>query len=287
MGSRYGGLKQLDPVGPNQETIIDYSVFDATRAGFDKLVFVIRRDIEADFKEAVGRRFETRVEVRYVFQELGALPAGFTVPSRRQKPWGTAHAILAAAESVEEPFVVINADDFYGEESYRLLSGQLDRQDGNAAMAGFVLRNTLSEFGAVARGLCDVSEDGFLRGVTEVVGIEKNGEGARFVDEAGEAHRLTGDEAVSMNMWGFNPDLFGHLERHFTNFLRAEGEAPKSEFYIPTVVNRLIQEGHSRVRVLPTGAAWFGVTYREDRSRVIAGIRQLIDQGHYPEQLWQ
>lgn len=287
MGSRYGGLKQLDPLGPNRETIIDYSVFDARRAGFDKLVFVIRRDIEAAFRESVGRRFEEQMEVAYAFQELEALPAGFTVPPQRTKPWGTAHAILSAAGAVNEPFAVINADDFYGAESFRLLADHLDQDRGDVAMAGFILRNTLSEFGAVARGLCHVSEDGLLRGVTELVGIEKNGEGARYVDEAGASHLLSGDEVVSMNMWAFRPDLFDHLDRHFTAFLKTHARELTSEFYIPSAVNALVQEGHTCVRVLRTRAEWFGMTYREDRPRVVAGIRRLIDRGIYPEQLWR
>jgi len=285
MGSRYGGLKQIDPVGPSGETIIDYSVYDAIRAGFDQLVFVIRRDIESAFRETVGNRFEKQIAVQYVFQELNALPAGFQVPPERQKPWGTGHAILMAAEVIREPFAVINADDFYGADSFRILSAHLQPGNPDYAMTGFVLRNTLSEFGSVARGVCQLS-DGFLETVTEIVGIEKDGAAAKYKTDAGTIQALTGDEIVSMNMWGFHPALFATLREQFEIFLRTRGSELKSEFYIPSVVNHLIQTGQKRVKVLPSRSKWFGVTYREDRPFVIAGIRELIRQGEYPEKLW-
>jgi UTP-glucose-1-phosphate uridylyltransferase len=286
MGSRYGGLKQIDPVGPSGETIIDYSIHDAMRAGFDQLVFVIRRDIEAAFREIVGSRFEPRIAVKYVFQELDSLPAGAVVPAQRKKPWGTGHAILMAADAIQEPFGVINADDFYGADAFRLLAAELQSGNPDYAMAGFVLRNTLSEFGTVARGLCR-SNGGFLESVREIVGIEKDGPAARYKNGTGEFHALSGDEIVSMNMWGFNPTLFDHLRKQFAEFLKARGSEETSEFYIPSVVNALVRDGGKRVKVLPTRSSWFGVTYREDRPLVAEGIRKLIHHGDYPERLWQ
>lgn len=268
MGSRYGGLKQIDAIGPGGETIIDYSVYDAMRAGFDTLVFVIRRDIEAAFREAVGRRFEQRIAVQYVFQEL-APP--------RTKPWGTGHAILMAADAIAAPFGVINADDFYGECSFRLLGDHLRTGDPGQALVGFELRNTLSEFGSVARGVCQVT-DGHLDSVREVVGIERNA--------VGPSHALHGDEIVSMNMWGFHPALFDHLGEQWREFQQACGSDDKAELYIPEVVNTALRRQQVRVKVLPTRSAWFGVTYREDRPHVAAGIRDLIGSGAYPDVLW-
>jgi NDP-sugar pyrophosphorylase family protein len=286
MGSRYGGLKQIDPVGPNGETIIDYSVYDALRAGFNRIVFVIRHDIEGPFREAIGSRFEGRAPVEYVFQELDKLPPGFNVPTGRTKPWGTAHAILMAEQAIQGPFAAINADDFYGRNSYRLLASQLATGDGDFAMVGFVMRNTLSEFGSVARGVCRVSGAGYLEGVTELTKVEKAGNAAKNTDGAGQAQALTGDEIVSMNIWGFTPTLFDHLRKQFIAFLRTQGAEAKSECFIPTVVNNLINEGAARVKVLRTPDSWFGVTYRDDRPRVLEGVRRLISAGEYPEKLW-
>jgi len=286
MGSRYGGLKQIDPVGPAGETIIDYSVFDALRAGFGKLVFVIRRDIEAQFKEIVGARFEQRIPVEYVFQELDQLPPDFSVPAGRTKPWGTAHAILAAAAAVREPFAAINADDFYGAESYRLLAQYLQSGTADYAMVGFVLRNTLSDFGSVARGVCQVDADDYLQSVVEHTKIERDGAGARDTNPAGNITKFTAEEAVSMNLWGFTPAVFPRLQKLFQEFLERYGWDMKSEFYIPSAVTALIQTRQARVKVLRTNASWFGVTYREDRPRVVESIRQLIARGEYPERLW-
>ena len=286
MGSRYGGLKQIDPVGPHGETIMDYSIYDALRAGFDRLVFVIRRDIERPFKETVGCRFEHRLAVDYVFQELNRLPQGFTAPPTRQKPWGTGHAILVAAEAVREPFAVINADDFYGAESFRVLAGHLGSNSSDLAMVGFVLRNTLSDFGSVARGVCQLKPDGFLEKVTELTKIERDGLAAKFTDASGQVHPLTGDEVVSMNMWGFTPQLFESLEREFAAFLLQRGQDPGAEFYIPSVVNNLLGAGQARLKVLRTPDAWLGITYRDDRPAVVAGVRRLIERGQYPERLW-
>ena len=285
MGSRYGGLKQIDPVGPGGETIIDYSVHDAIRAGFDQLVFVIRRDIEKAFRETVGCRFEKRIAVQYVFQELDSLPAGVVLPPHRKKPWGTAHAILMGADVIHEPFAVINADDFYGARSFQLLAEHLHPENPNYGMAGFVLRNTLSEFGSVARGICQLA-DGQLASVREIVGIEKHGLAARYKNGTGEFHALTGEEIVSMNMWGFNPTIFDHLREQFAEFLKTRGSDETAEFYIPSVVNTLILSGQKQVKVLLTRSPWFGVTYREDRPFVTDGIKQLIRNGDYPERLW-
>jgi hypothetical protein len=286
MGSRYGGLKQIDPVGPAGETIIDYSIFDAMRAGFAKLVFVIRRDLEQPFREIVGRRFEQRLPVHYVFQELGDLPPDFSPPPGRVKPWGTTQAVLAGHSALQEPFAAINADDFYGAQSFRLLAGHLSAGGADYAMAGFVLRNTLSEFGSVARGVCKVGPDGCLQSVVELTRIERDGAGAKNTDAAGHVAKLTGDEAVSMNCWGFTPAVFPLLRAKFAAFLEKSGRDEKAECYIPSTINELVTSGQARVKVLRTEAPWFGVTYREDRPRVVESIRHLIARGDYPERLW-
>ncbi len=286
IGSRYGGLKQMDPVGPSGETIMDYSIYDALRAGFGKLVFVIRHDIEQQFRAAVGARFENRVPVKYVFQELDNLPPGFSVPNNRKKPWGTGHAILMGADAIQEPFGVINADDFYGPTSFRLLADHLRSGSRDYAMVGFVLRNTLSEFGSVARGVCRITAAGYLEAVTETTGIEAAGAGAKYADDQGHIHRLDGDAIVSMNLWGFGPSLFEHLRRQFGEFLKALARKEKAEFYIPAVVNALVETGRERCRVLTTPDAWFGVTHREDHPRVIHSIRAFVARGDYPERLW-
>ena len=287
MGSRYGGLKQIDPVGPGGETIIDYSIYDALRAGFGKLVFVIRKDIEAQFKEIIGARFEKRVAVEYVFQELDKLPPGFAIPAGRTKPWGTTHAILMGADAVKEPFAAINADDFYGRQAYQLLAQHLTSGSPDYAMVGFILRNTLSDFGSVARGVCRVDENDFLQSVEELTKIEPDGGGAKNTDDAGKITKLTGDEAASMNFWGFTPELVPQLQTHFQKFLTAKGGELKSECFIPSTVGDLVVAGQARVKVLRSNDSWFGVTFREDRPRVVESIRKLIQRGDYPERLWQ
>ena len=287
MGSRYGGLKQIDPVGPGGETIIDYSIYDAMRAGFGKLVFIIRKDIEQVFRQCVGARFEPRIAVEYVFQELDMLPPGFSLPPGRTKPWGTTHAILAATGAVHEPFAVINADDFYGAESYRVLAGQLQSGANDYAMVGFVLRNTLSDFGAVSRGVCQVDEGHYLRGVVELTHIERDGEHALNKDAAGLVTKLTGNELVSMNMWGFTPAIFSQLQERFRAFLSLHSTSERAEYYLPSAVNELVLAEKARVKVLRTNDAWFGFTYREEQPRVAASIMRLIHDGHYPERLWQ
>jgi hypothetical protein len=286
MGSRYGGLKQIDPVGPSGETLMDYSIFDAIRAGFGKVVYVIRKDIEAPFKETIGAKFEKRIPVDYVYQELDKVPAGFKVPEGRTKPWGTTQAVLMAADAIREPFAVINADDFYGEEGYRVLVSHLTSGSPDYAMVGFVLRNTLSEFGSVARGVSKADSNGYLQSVVELTKVERDGNGARNTDPGGNITALTGDELVSMNMWGFLPSIFPHLSERFHAFLKHSGNDLKSEHYVPTAVNELVSSGQARVKVLRTNDAWFGVTYREDRPRVVDSIAALVKKGKYPEKLW-
>jgi hypothetical protein len=286
MGSRYGGLKQIDPVGPHGETIIDYSIYDAVRAGFEKLVFVIRQDIAVQFKEIIGARFEKHIAVEYVFQELDKLPPGFSVPVGRTKPWGTTHAILMAEDTVHEPFAAINADDFYGPQAYRLLAQHLQSGSGDAAMVGFTLRNTLSDFGSVARGVCRVNDEDYLQTVVELTKIEPDGAGAKNTDADGQVTKLGGYEAVSMNFWGFRPAIFAPLKTRFHQFLQLHGKDLKSECYIPSVVNDMVAAGELRVKVLRTDDSWFGVTYREDRPRVVGNIGKLIAAGEYPEKLW-
>lgn len=290
MGSRYGGLKQIDPIGPNGEAILEYSVFDALRAGFGKVVFIIRKDIEEAFRASVGGRFEKRVAVEYAFQALDRLPPGFTVPDGRTKPWGTAHAVMSAAGIAREPFAVINADDFYGAASFAAMAGHLRgvHESGAAegAMVGYILRNTLSDHGPVARGICREDVEGCLVDVVERTKIEREGAEARFLDEKGAWQPIPGDAATSMNLWGFTPAIFPLLEEEFARFLGESGGDPKAEFYIPTPVQRLIAAKRLRVRVLRSGAPWFGITYRDDKPRVVESIRRLVEQGAYPARLW-
>jgi len=286
MGSRYGGLKQIEPVGPSGETIIDYSIYDALRAGFGKLVFVIRKDIEQPFKEVVGARFEKRIAVEYVFQELDKIPHGFHVPAGRSKPWGTTQAILMTEDIIHEPFAVINADDFYGAESYRVLARHLHPGAADYAMVGFVLRNTLSEFGTVARGVCQVSGDGFLKQIVELTSVGRDGAHAKNTDSEGRVTTLTGDEPVSMNMWGFTPRIFAQLQEHFKRFLQVNAADLKRECYIPSTVNDILLAGEAKVKVLRSNDSWFGVTYREDHAQVVESIQCLIHGGSYPERLW-
>lgn len=286
MGSRYGGLKQIDPVGPAGETIIDYSIFDAMRAGFGKLVFVIRKDIEQSFKEIVGARFEKRIPVEYVFQELDKLPPGFSVPAGRTKPWGTTHAILMAEEVVKEPFAAINADDFYGQNAYKVLAQHLTSGSPDYAMVGFILKNTLSDFGSVARGVSQMDGNDYLTHIVELTKIERDGAGAKNTAPDGKITKLAGDEAVSMNFWGFTPALFPQIKVEFEKFLKKAGTEQKSECYIPATVGELVANGRAKCKVLRSPDSWFGVTYREDRPHVVESIRKLIARGDYPEKLW-
>lgn len=289
MGSRYGGLKQIDPMGPSGETILDYSVFDALRAGFGKVVFIIRPDFEQDFRERIAAKFAGRIEVGFAFQTIDRLPAGFAVPAGREKPWGTTHAILCARDAVQTPFAVINADDFYGRDSYatlgRYLAG-LDNASTAYAMVGFTLKNTLSDHGTVARGVCQTDATGKLTDIQELTKIAKLPQGAEHRGDDGSHVRLTGDEPVSMNMWGFTPAIFPQLEADFRAFLVAKGAELKSEAYIPMSVGSLIRNGQATCQVLRSDSAWFGVTYREDKPIVQASIAQQVASGAYPLSLW-
>ena len=277
MGSRYGGLKQLEPVGPNGETLLDYSVFDAVRAGFGKIVFVIRRDFADVFRAQIGAKYAGRVAVDYVFQALDDLPAGFAAPTERQKPWGTGHATWCARAAVAEPFAVINADDFYGADSFRQLAKFLAGAQANeAAMVGFRLERTLSENGAVSRGICEVGEGGWLARVTERTGIVASDLGAA----------LRPDALTSMNCWGFRPEIFPRLEQEFRAFLAGLTTPTSGEFYLPAAVSTLIEKKQLKVRVLPTESDWFGVTYREDRPKVIEALAARVKSGGYPAKLF-
>ena len=290
MGSRYGGLKQLDQVGPSGETIMDYSVFDAVRAGFDRVVFVIRRDFEEVFRTTIGAKYAGAVPVDYAFQSIDDLPPGFTVPAERAKPWGTAHAIRAARGVVQAPFAAINADDFYGRDAFQRLAEFLTQPRAAArprfAMVGYRLDQTLSEHGSVARGVCDVDAAGRLVTVTEMTKIVRVAGGAENREDPARPVALTGAERVSMNLWGFTPELFTALEARFPAWLAAHAQNPKAEWYIPFVVDELVGEGAAEVQVLPTESAWFGVTYREDKPLVVAAVQRLVQAGEYPAKLW-
>lgn len=289
MGSRYGGLKQLDGLGPNGETIMDYSIYDAIRAGFGKVVFVIRRVFEADFREKIVSKYADRIPVELVFQELDNLPAGFTVPEGREKPWGTNHAVLMGKDVINEPFAVINADDYYGRESFQVLADYLksiEGTEGKYAMVGYRVSNTLSESGSVARGVCETNEQGFLTKVTERTKILREEDGViRFIEEDGKT-ALDENTPVSMNMWAFTPDYFRYSEQCFVEFLKEHGNELKSESYIPSLVDELIHSGKATCRVLDTPSRWFGVTYATDRPQVVEKFAQLVKDGVYPSPLF-
>lgn len=282
MGSRYGGLKQLDPVGPKGETLLDYSVHDAIRAGFGRVVFLIRRDIEKEFREKVGARYDGKVTVGYAFQELNDLPGGFSPPAGRTKPWGTAHAVWCARDAVAENFAAINADDFYGAQTFRVMAEFLRGTDANArpaqfAMAAFRLGRTLSEHGTVARGICEVGPDELLRSIEELTDIARRSDG----EIASSGRVLEEETPVSMNFWGFSPQVFPLLEKELLRFLAADGGSDKAECYLPSAVTGMTESGAAQVRVLPTASDWFGVTYREDRERVVRSIAALTAGGDY------
>ena len=290
MGSRYGGLKQLDGVGPNGETIMDYSIFDAIRGGFGKVVFVIRKDFEADFREKVLNKYINHIPVELVFQSPDKLPEGFTCPADRVKPWGTNHAVMMGKEVINEPFAVINADDFYGRDSFAVLGKWLSEKEGNAnqyCMVGYRVGNTLSESGTVSRGVCSMDSNRMLTDVVERTKIARIDGKVQYKDEQDIMVAIDDNTPVSMNMWGFTPDYFAHSDAAFVEFLQDNIENLKAEFYIPTVVNQLIQSGTSTVEVLDTTAGWFGVTYAEDRPSVVAKIQALVDAGEYPAKLFQ
>mgnify|MGYP001469745290 FL=1 len=281
MGSRYGGLKQLDSVGPNQETIIDYSVYDAIRAGFDKVVFVIRKEFHNQFRSLITDKYLGKIKVEFAFQELENLPADFSCPEERKKPWGTGHAILSAKDIIQEPFVAINGDDFYGLESFKVVADYYQNGGSEFSMVAFQLDNTLSDFGSVTRGLCTLKGNK-LDTVIETGGLIMSEKGMR----SDRNIHLNGKEPVSMNVWGFTPDLFGYLESMFIQFLKEEGDALKSEYLIPSVVNNLIQTDRKSVHILHSSAKWFGVTYKEDKSYVMEEIKKLIKDGNYPKKLF-
>lgn len=288
MGSRYGGIKQIEAVGPSGEAIIDYSIYDAMRAGFDSVVFVIRKDIEEDFKRFVGSKFENRIRVGYAYQELRDVPPGVEVPDDRQKPWGTAHAVLAARDVVTAPFAVINADDFYGRDAYLIMAAHLTSvavEDVEYAMVGYVLGNTLSEHGTVSRGICRTTDEGYLTGIIEHTKIEKQGN-AIISHTEGRDVELSNEDVASMNFFGFTPAVFPQFLKQFERFFTEAEGLQKGEFFIPLALANLIEARRARVKVLPTDSDWFGVTYREDKPRVVASIQRLIDAGEYPPALW-
>ena len=288
MGSRYGGLKQIDGLGPNGETIMDYSVFDALRAGFGKIVFVIRKDFADDFKRVVLAKYEGKVPCEICFQAIENVPEGYTYNPERTKPWGTNHAVLMGKDLIKEPFAVINADDFYGKESFEVLAKFLNEVAGNQnqyCMVGYRVCNTLSEYGSVSRGVCETDAEGNLTNVVERTSIERKENGI-FYTVDGVDYALPENAPVSMNMWGFTPEYFGYVEEAFKTFLKERGQELKSEFYIPTLVNDLIVAGKATCRVLDTTAKWFGVTYAEDRQMVVDKIAALTEAGVYPNPLF-
>lgn len=290
MGSRYGSLKQIDGLGPNGETIMDYSIYDALRAGFGKIVFVIRKSFEQEFREKIISKYEKHIPVEVVFQELDNLPEGFKLDPERQKPWGTNHAVMMAKDVINEPFAVINADDFYGRESYEILANQLKQMNGQEnhyCMVGYRLNNTLSESGAVARGVCETDDKGFLKSVVERTHIERKDGKIQYKDAENYWFELPENTPVSMNMWGFTPDYFQHSEKYFIKFLEANVGNHKAEYFIPLMVDHLIVNKISDVKVLDTPSKWFGVTYAEDRQGVVDKLQKLVDKGEYPSPLWK
>lgn len=290
MGSRYGGLKQLDGLGPSGETIMDYSIFDAIRGGFGKIVFVIRKDFEDDFRKIVLSKYENHIPVEVVFQALDNLPAGYTCPEGRVKPWGTNHAVLMGKDVIKEPFAVINADDFYGRDSFAVLGKYLSElpegSKNDYCMVGFRIGNTLSESGSVARGVCSANDEGNLTTVVERTEIKRIDGVVSYKNEEGGWTSLEDNTPVSMNMWGFTPDYFKYSEEYFTEFLDANKENLKAEYFIPLMVNKLINEKTANVKVLDTTSKWFGVTYAADRQSVVDKIQALVDAGEYPSKLF-
>jgi choline kinase len=288
MGSRFGGLKQVEPVGPNGEAIIDYSIYDAIRAGFGKVVFVIRESFADAFKENFDKKLKGKIEVEYVFQELNMLPYGFSLPEGREKPWGTAHAILVAKDVINEPFCALNADDFYGFNAYKAMAKFLieSTDPKEYAMVGYNLNDTLSEFGSVSRGICEEDANKNLVKIVETLKIVKRENQIISIENDGSETALTGNEIASMNNWGFKPSVFGQLEKRFTEFLKTEIDKPKSEMYIPSVVFDLIDDKEATVKVLEANSPWFGVTYKEDKPFVIEKINALIAKGEYPMKIW-
>lgn len=289
IGSRYGGLKQVDGVGPGGEAIMEYAVYDAIRAGFGKVVFIIRHAIEEAFKAKFAGKFDHLIEVEYVFQENDSPVNGIAQWPNREKPWGTGHAVLMARDVIREPFAVVNADDFYGAEAFRVMADFLTRscRQDHLAMVGYLLQNTLSEHGAVSRGVCDVDAQGMLRSVTERHKILRSGQRITFTDEQGKAQELHENTIVSMNLWGFPASIFPEIEAQFVEFFHASRENPKSEFYIPSVVNRLLSENRAQVSVLPNTSQWYGVTFQEDKAIAQNAFAGMAEAGVYPPKLWK
>ncbi len=288
MGSRYGGLKQMDGMGPDGQLLIEYSVYDASRAGFGRVVFVVREELEADFREIVSSRFANAIPVDFCHQRLGDLPPRFQRPAERQKPWGTGHAILAARDIIDEPFCVINGDDFYGQDAFMQMGKFLsqDVSDTHFAMVGYQLANTLSEHGHVSRGVCDVDAEGHLKTVIERTRIAKSGATITYTEDDGSVLELPGNASVSLNFWGFSPDFFDAASFQFVDFLQTHLETPKAEFYAPAIVDNLIRQNKVTVKVLPTNDRWFGVTYSADKPIVQENLQALIKDGTYPRYLW-
>jgi UTP-glucose-1-phosphate uridylyltransferase len=287
MGSRYGGLKQIDQVGTSGETIIDYSVYDAIRAGFGKVVFVIRKDIEEDFKALFSNRFGDKIKVDYVLQEIDNVPKGISYAPERQKPWGTGHAILVAASKINEPFIAINADDFYGAEAFELIAKYLNshNETHEFCMVGYYLKNTLSEHGSVSRGVCTLDENQFLKGIVEHTKIQE--EAGKIIDTGAEnSKELDSKTIVSMNFWGFQPSIFKTLETQFKSFIEENKDQLKAEFYIPSVVDSMIESKQATAKVLANEGQWVGVTYKDDKKDVVNHIKNLVETGKYPNKLW-
>ena len=295
MGSRYGGLKQIDPVDKEGHIIMDFSVYDAVRAGFEKAIFIIKRENEQAFREAIGDRLSRFIQVSYVFQELDNIPEGFTVPEGRVKPWGTGHAVLSCIDEIDGPFVVINADDYYGVRAFQmaydfLTDPEAEDAAGRYMMVGYRLENTLTENGYVSRGVCVTDDEGYLRGINERTHIEKRGDGAAYTEDEGASWtELPADAAVSMNMWGFSADILEELKKRFVVFMEEnlEKNPLKCEFFLPFVVDELLEEKKATVKVLKSADKWYGVTYKEDKPMVMAAVQNLKDQGLYPQKLWQ
>lgn len=291
LGSRYGSLKQIDSIGPSGERIIDYSVYDAVKAGFGKIVYVIRESFEEEFKEVILDSLPPEIETDYVCQELHYIPEDIDYSSERQKPWGTGHALMIAESKINEPFAVINADDFYGLESFRLaaeylLDGDESKKD-EYALIGYRLKNTLSEFGSVSRGICEIDANNYMTSIVEIKEIKIENDGFVFKNENGEWQSLTGDENVSMNMFAFKPSVFDKLEKYFRDFLKNNNNNLKLEFYIPTAINEMIHNKEAEVKVLESNASWFGLTYAEDKPIVRSKMNKLIEKGLYPAKLWE
>ena len=289
LGSRYGGVKQMDKVGPSGESIIDYSIYDAIRAGFGKVVFVINKSIEADFKEVFEPKLKGRIQTEYVLQEISNLPNGYSVPEGRVKPWGTAHAVLVAKDIIHEPFAVINADDYYGVDSYKTVVDFFNKPESvipEYSMVGFQLENTITDFGTVSRGVCNTDKDDYLTDVLECTNIQRVNGSIGYHDKDNNWIDLDGKTTVSMNVWAFRPNIFHFIEEGFKKFLSENIQNPKAEYYIPTIITDLILTKRAKIKVLESTDQWFGVTYQQDRPFVVESITGLVNKKVYPEKLW-